>query len=656
MTMTAPQEGPRPTPLGNRRQAECLLGIIGCEGSGAELQALLERGLGAEPNTEIAAGDAWALGVRRVPHGAAGTGLASCREGALCVGFVGELFDPEAAAEGGALEAVAAVYESRGVRPLGELNGHFAAAVWDAQVRKLVLLVDWVGGVRSLYYAVLPEGIAFATRLEPLLRLLPQRRVNEEALFELLTFGRVLPPATMLADVRRVTPGEIVIWEAGRITSEPGWHLRAPAQPEPASSARFLGLYDDAVRRRLETAERWGAFLSGGLDSSLNVATIHELVGPGFPTFSVAYPGYEEDESAYSRLVAEQFGTEHHELSLTSAQYLQRLPDMVWATEEPHSDSSFIPTYLLTEAMGDQVAVGIGGDGPDHILGRIFDKASFRSTGRVVPGGWLSALALGPFAPPEGRRVAFWQQLLQSGRGSRVWNRLAAAAGSVEQAYLRTVCARSVWQRLAPTTAYELLSEDLRRRVALPADWVWEPARSLGRPFEQMTALDTLLDGSMGVFVKVGKAAETHGLVLREPYLDRQVAEYVAGLPASWKVAATFREALQGKGRRKHILRLAAKSRVPEAVLTKPKQGFAAPVKEWMNELTEGVEPRQVLGSLAQHTDWLNWSLVERLFASQRAGRRHDRILFLLACLDLWHRIYVVGDGRPLQAGWGELF
>ncbi|MGI5817288.1 MAG: asparagine synthetase B family protein [Armatimonadota bacterium] len=538
-----------------------------------------------------------------------------------------------------------------------EISGLFAAAIWQPERGYLTLLTDWIGGIHQLFYAQAEGAFVFGTDARAVVGSgVWSGVVNDAALDSYLDVGHGLPPDTLFAGVSRLPAGCVLTLRDGAVDLRRGFRLRlAPDEAGGDPARRLREAHRDAVARCIRSADEIGAFLSGGLDSSLNVAAMRELSDEPIHTFSVTYPGEEIDESAYARLVAERFDTEHHELALTSAAVLDELPEMVWALEEPAMDYSFIPTFNLARFARAQIPAVISGDGPDHLFGRHYPVALMRSTLGGVPGMPALAAAL---LPPEYRcpRGGLWRSLRRSGCGRLAWKALQSVACDPVQAYL------SIYREIA---CRELLPESARSLLLRPEAL---PARN-GRidpllldhdgaqisEFERITALDLAIDGSCGVFAKVGKMAGYHGLIVREPYLDAGVRDLVETLPPRLKATGSVLDLLRGRLRRKVLLYEAARGVLPDEVLDRPKQGFRAPIGEWLREWIAGHDAARLLPALTRGVSLLDEARVNPLLAEHLEGHRdHGTLIMMLITLDLWYAIFVLGTARRPTWRWSD--
>jgi asparagine synthase (glutamine-hydrolysing) len=434
---------------------------------------------------------------------------------------------------------------------------------------------------------------------------------------------------------------------------------------EPPDTAKLARLHRAAIQRRISGCDGFGLFLSGGLDSSLNVAVAAELSVKRVKTFSATFDVAEFDESSDARLVATKYNTEHFELRLDTAGCLDRLPEMVWAMQEPIIDYSYIPTFYVAEAIKKQVDVAIGGDGPDQFLGEHYAYAAWYDLLTRIPFA-LSAAAWSVRVNKSGANVrhGFWQYVRRKRLGRQIWQSLACAGAPCGSGVLNSFCSR-LWGDLPPNDLVRLLSPELLRRVSVPAynrEWIerWQMHQASNSQNNFILA-DTSHAGLCGSFAKVGAMCSAHNLIIDEPYLDKPLLRYFYGLKDSWRVDGSWSKRLTRTiptSETKRILRQVAMRYLPEElVLHKAKHGFGLPLIRCWQEYTSGVSARQIFGALLSNTDWLDHKYLDRLVQEQASGvRNHRYMLLLLAALDQWFRIFVQGRAEQPTWRWSNCF
>ncbi|MCK4324412.1 MAG: hypothetical protein KAW89_07785, partial [Armatimonadetes bacterium] len=416
---------------------EAIFGIISPEVNiGSERLRAMRLEPGLEGKVDTAYGSGWAMGAQTADARLdEGTGLAWNEDGSVCGLFIGELFATDALTTGlhstghkseDACQSrlLVGLWEKYGPGLIDKANGLFTAAVWETEARRLTLLLDWVGGIHHMYYAPLDGGIAFASQIRSLLAVDGLRvEVNQRALYQYLDFGYILPPETLFKGIYKLAPGCALIYENGKRQVQRIFRLRFEPHAPDNWVGQFQEIFQQAITQRLQGGEEVGAFLSGGIDSSFNVATMSALMRNPVKTFSISFPQPDFDESQYAHLVADHYHTDHHELVLDSAEALNDLPQMVWALEEPTRDYSFVPTSHLARFAKQHVDVVISGDGPDHLLGRHYPEAFARAFLGKIPGLSLGArLVLN--GGPDSVRGRLWRWLRRHERGRFLWKAL----------------------------------------------------------------------------------------------------------------------------------------------------------------------------------------------------------------------------------------
>lgn len=527
-------------------------------------------------------------------------------------------------------ELVANLYRDRGEEFVKELNGLFVVAIWDRREQEVILAQDRYGGIRQLYYASLPNALMFASGIRPILasgKITPQ--VDEGALIEFFTIGHILPPHTMFQGVQKLIPGYVLRCRQGSLsTRRVHWFTFTP-ELEAGDTATLQEYYAEAVRKGLVADRPVGLLLSGGLDSSLNVAMASKLADRPLDTFSVRFADLAVDESPYARLVANHFGTDHHELALESSDVLEVLPQMVWCQEEPQYDFSAVPSYHLARFAKSHVDAVIAGDGPDHLWGRFSYLATRRQFSQALPGSRLLRRLLpknldGGFSPYYVLRTA--QKLAQ------------AAHVPVQRIY------RDRWINLLYTEgAARVLSQVLKAKCREGGAQTQLVPEEVTNDFNQLVVLDFLIEGSFGVFAKFGKVAAGHSLLVREPYFDTPLVDYINRLPEGLKVRGTLWQRLRGTAGEKYLLRHGlGQQLLPQAILSKPKQGFVPPIAKWLKDKLQELGPDTVLSSSLEQAAYFDIAFIEDRVKEHLSGVADNSItLYMLLVFNVWHKLYI---------------
>jgi len=524
-------------------------------------------------------------------------------------------------------EVLLASYRAFGPSCLDRLRGMFAFAIWDTVERTLFLARDRVGK-KPLYYRIDKDGLAFASEpkaffadvgFEPH----PARRAV--ALY--LAYGYVPSPWSAFEGVHKLPPAHYGIFKNGRLEVSRYWQLRYLPKvdlTEGEAVERLLELLRDAVRLRLISDVPLGAFLSGGIDSSVVVALMAQLSKGPVNTFSIGFEEEEFDELRYARLVAERYGTRHEEF-VVRPDALAILPKLVRHYGEPFADSSAIPTYYLSELTRRHVTVALNGDaGDENFAGytRYVPMPKAELYGRT-PAGVRRVLAKIARAVPVpahsaslSARAARWVQVMQGDRQHRYAESM--------------MCLDSALRRRVYTP--EFLAE---AETPDPADVVLDAyAASEAEDFVEATMhadIQTYLPGD--ILVKVDIATMAHGLEGRSPFLDHRLMEFAATLPAHLK--------LHGR-EKKYLLRRAARQLVPASLLERPKKGFSIPIARWLRGDLRNMAFDVLLSRRAAERGITSRSRVEGLLRDHCEGRYewHTQLWTLLV-LELWFREFV---------------
>lgn len=520
-------------------------------------------------------------------------------------------------------EVIAHGFEEWGDDCVSRFRGMFGFAAWDQRRRVLLLGRDRLG-VKPLYYAELPGGLVFASEVKALLEDPDVSRAWEaEALDAYLTLGYIPAPATIYSGIRKLDAGHILTVESGRVSVRQYWDLHFTGDGDPAREREYLERVDEllheSVRLRLISDVPLGAFLSGGIDSSAVVSTMVRTSNAPVLTMSVGFDAKEYDELDHALAVAKHLGCEAHTRVVTP-HVEELLPTLAWHCDEPFADSSIVPTYYVSKAAREQVTVALSGDGGDE---------SWAGYARYHVESVEARLrkTLGPLAPAAG----LMGSLLPAGlKGARALSHLrhpAAQAYAVKHAY----------DYFDDRERHALYHQDFAARVR-GAD-PYQKHRRLYEACESPDPIDKALyvDAKTymvdDVLTKVDKMSMAVSLETREPLLDHKLLEYVATIPSSLK--------LRG-GTTKYLLKQLLKNRVPDSILQRGKQGFSAPVDQWLaGPLTTMGEQLLFDGRLTQR-GLLREQSLRQLWTAHRAGRaNHQHRLWAVMMLELWFRQFI---------------
>jgi asparagine synthase (glutamine-hydrolysing) len=515
-------------------------------------------------------------------------------------------------------EVFLCLFALRGPACLAQLNGMFTAAIWDAHERQLFLARDRVG-IKPLYYADTSNGLVFASEAKALFEYGVEARASVDDIDTFMTFGYVPGERTTFHGVKKLLPGHSLIADDDGYRTESYWELRY--QPDRSrgtgETARELhALLLDACRIHLRSDVPVGVFLSGGLDSSAVVSLLSEAGIRGIKTFSVAYREADEfDESAYARLIAEQFGTQHHVLYVNPAQFHAFIPSYVWHMDEPVTEAAALSLFFVARELRRHVTVALSGEGADELFAgyQIYH--------------YMRALEVYRRAPASVRQIV--ETMLHPFAGAKIRKYLALAREPLEQRYLG-VSLHTVAEK-RPLYGAEF-ARYLQRPAAEPlapyyADTIGHDA--LTRML--YTDLKTWLVDDL--LIKADKMTMANSVELRVPFLDYRVVEFAATVPSGMK--------LHG-GDVKWVLKQAMASRLPPAILRRTKRGFPTPLAIMFRQNLADYLKDILLSHRAVERGYFTPQRVETLIDEHVAGRvDHHKILWQLVVLEEWHRCFI---------------
>jgi asparagine synthase (glutamine-hydrolysing) len=498
----------------------------------------------------------------------------------------------------------------------------FAFALWDAGARKLLLARDRFGE-KPLFYCERADGFVFASELGALVA--DERTptaMSLEALDAYLALQYVPAPRTIYEAVKKLPPGHTLEVRPGETPVLRRYYQIsfAPTLAEISdeeAARRVRETVEEAVRLRLMSDVPLGAFLSGGVDSSIVVACMARASSAPVKTFSVGFSegGRADNELPFARLVAERWRTDHHEL-VVEPELVGMLPSIVRHHGEPFADTSTVPTRYLCEMTRRHVTVALSGDAGDEAFGgyRRYVWAHVADRLRALPGPLARGVATGLAAVP--------------GRKARWLREYGARLGADEASrYLRFICHFSAAEKGA------LYTPELARRFARDA-----AAESFAAHLGASRAADTVsrlqdLDVETylpdDILAKVDIASMTYALEARAPLVDHHVVELGATLPGRLKLRG-------GKG--KHILKRAFADLVPAEIVARRKKGFALPTGPWLRGRLHGFARETLLSDVARGRDLFRPEAVADLLDRHRAGEEHGERLWNLIVLETWQR------------------
>lgn len=518
----------------------------------------------------------------------------------------------------GDTEVVLRAYEAWGDDFVTRLDGMFALAIWDARSRHVLLARDRTGK-KPLFYSTSGRRLTFGSEAKAVVAApWVTREIAADRLAEFLTFGYVAAPNTLLASVRQVPPGCVVVYDRRGLGDPQEYWDPQPRGGGRAASTREVvsslpALLESAVRRRMVADVPVGALLSGGIDSSLIVALMTRLSDEPIKTFSIGFSDDSSfDERPWARMVADRFGTDHTErvVEIDAVGLLDRL---LWHHDLPFADSSAIPTYLVCAVARQDVTVVLTGDGGDEVFGG-YERFT---AARIA--GWVPRALNG-----LGKNAA---GLLPSGasyhsKRRRLERFFEGSGGSIEQRYRRWISVLSSEAVQSALMAVPAAADD-------PMDRWLQRART-GPALDRILYMNLRTYLPEDLSVKLDRMSMAVSLEARCPFLDTALVEQMARLPARKKV---------GIRHVKPLLRHAFGDLLPTEIWNRPKHGFGVPMDRWFCSSLADVFGDEVLGRDARSRAYLDHAVLASMLADHRSGRAsHGAELWTLLTLERWLR------------------
>lgn len=487
-------------------------------------------------------------------------------------------------ATGSDTEVMIAAYRKWGKNFTEHLNGMFAFALWDENLQTLLIARDRLG-IKPLYYAKCGSGIVFSSELRSLLDSgLTHRKLNRKALSDYLRYQTIHAPETIVEGVHMLEPGHRLVISDSELIHEPWWQLASAATPvlhdRPTALLRIRELLTNSVELRMRADVDFGAFLSGGIDSSAVVGLMAEVSSKPISTFSVTFGEHAFDESEYARLIAKRFNTKHTEINLTADDFLKAVPDALAAMDHPGGDGP--NTFIVSKATRDTgIKMALSGLGGDELFAGydIFKQAT-----AMLDKRWVMSF-------PMFLRKMVGFGLRQYKPGVASWKTSAILTQDyldLEHAYpfsrltlgdhaLKSLLAD---RRLAPNSVKAHLNTLLHHK---------NPAFTL--PYLSQISLAEITTYLQNVLLRdTDQMSMAHALEVRVPFLDHRLVSYVLGVPDPFKYPHTP----------KKLLTDALGTLLPVEIIDRKKMGFTLPWEHWMkNELKSFCEHR--LEYLGQH-------------------------------------------------------
>lgn len=538
-------------------------------------------------------------------------------------------------------ETILHLYEERGLEFVHEIEGDYAIALWDEGEQRLVLVRDRMG-VKPLYFYQKDGRFIFASEIKAILEHpAVTAEVDETQLYHYLSFLTTPAPNTLFRDIFKLPAGHLlVVGRDGEPRVTRYWDALPPATPDDGSRsdaehrAEILRLLRDSIRKRMMSDVPFGVFLSGGVDSSANVALMSELTRQPVRTFTVAYSDHAElNELESARAIARRFKTDHHEVLIGEEEMTSFLPDLVYHQDEPIADPVCVPLFYVSRlARSTGTIVVQVGEGADEIFSG-YDK--YVRYLRIQERFWRYAERV----PLSARRAAsaIAMPIMEKTVRQRTAIELARRLGADESLFWGSAIvfdetlkpralSRELRARLIGLSSYDVVRA-MQERIAQE-----RPASDF---LARLTYVELKLRLPELLLMRVDKITMATGVEARVPFLDHKLVEYALSLSRALKV-----EGRSGK----HVLKRALEEVLPRDLLYRPKRGFGAPIRGWLKSPAGGqlLAEHLLNDSPLKRRGFFDYVFITRLVEEHRRGKRDWSFhLWALLNFSLWHQRWI---------------
>lgn len=536
-------------------------------------------------------------------------------------------------------ETIIHAYEEYGLEgAVQKFEGMFAIALWDSRRERFYLVRDRIG-VKPLYYTIRGGALIYASEIKAILQHpLVSRDIDPEALYHYLTFVTTPAPSTLFAGIHKIPGGTILEFDAqGRVTERTYWDPIVPRPAKPPTEAEAIDtirtLLREAVQKRMIADVPFGVFLSGGIDSSTNVALMAEAMNRPVDTFTV---GFKQDEAynelEYARQIARQFNTNHHEVLIDQQDLIDFLPQLIFHQDEPIADPVCVPLYYVSKLVRDSGTIVVQvGEGSDELFCGYNSYMMFLNTYRRA---WRY-LELFPVGLRKLGYALATPLMNWTGKGR--FNDFLRRAATGEDLFWGGAIA------FYESDKHQLLTDHYRQSLGNPTSWR-VVRRYLDRIqnakdadfLESMIYLELKLRLSELLLMRVDKITMATSVEARVPFLDHKLVEYAMNIPTDVKVK---------NGTAKYILKKAVEGIIPHNIIYRKKQGFGAPINEWLFRSFGDLAEYRVMNSRMRERGFINYDRVRELFALHKSGKgNYSFQLWNLVNLTLWYDYWIEGD------------
>ncbi|MGD8706215.1 MAG: asparagine synthase (glutamine-hydrolyzing) [Syntrophobacterales bacterium] len=524
-------------------------------------------------------------------------------------------------------EVILHLYEDLEDDCVNKLDGMFAFAVWDKERDRFLLARDRLG-IKPLYYVFKNNNFYFASEIKALLAVDDvSREIDFKALDYYFTYGYIPDSCTIFKDIKKLPPSSYLVFENRQIHITSYWAIRYLPKHQLSETELIETLHSEfieAIERHLVSDVPVGAFLSGGVDSSIVVALMDKVKTEAIETFSLGYESGGKDELHYASSVADRLGTNHHEFRV-APNMTKVLPKLLWQLDEPFFDNSIIPTYYISKMARAKTKVVLSGDGGDEIFGGYewARRNQYKTVFNMIPGFIQNSFAkFSTHLQPED----FYSRKLAA-RACRFFSDLTT---DTETGFLRRT---SVSQPFRQMLYSQALRDELRDFDAAEYRRQLFSAAQVMDDRERMLHVDTMSFLPDDCLYKVDRMSMAHGLEVRVPFLDKKIVEFAARIPFEYKIRGLTS---------KYILKKTFARYLPKEILKQRKQGFTIPISAWLRDELGNMAFKILMSKSVEKRDLfekkqLQWMLEEHRRGKQELGHR----IWSLVVFEIWARLYL---------------
>lgn len=523
-------------------------------------------------------------------------------------------------------------YQEWGENVVEKLHGMFAFAIWDSVCKRFFLARDRLGK-KPIYYYWDNQKFIFASEMKALLLHPIKKNVDYISLNHYLAYFPVPAPRTIFTEIKKLLPGHSLTLQGKALTIKKYWDLQFSNtfRTEREVMDRLIPLVRSSVEKRLMSDVPLGAFLSGGIDSSLIVALMSEMMPEPVKTFSIGFHEEQYNELKYARIIAEKFNTDHHE-KVVEPPLIDVLPKIIWQLDEPFADHSALPVFFVSQLARKHVTVVLSGDGGDELFGgyQRYVRQDIAQKMSRFPVPLLNMMQEGSkLIPKKGERASRFFDYVKM----KPEERYAGWFTIFDQKMKAELYTPETREKISELNSSEVYTKYMS---SVPS----------GSFMNKMSYADIKVYIPNDILVKVDKMSMLNSLEARVPLLDHQLVEFSASIDPRLKIKSL---------EKKYLLKKAVQPILPKEIIYRKKKGFGIPLKEWFNGELKDFANEELLSERAMSRGYFNREYVRTILNKHQEGKRnYGAHIWMLLCFEMWNRIYLDGENVPGEKKFGE--